>query len=83
MTEAERIHRAQEAQRLLDEPLLNQALDALFDQQLRNMLKLGATEDEPRYRAAVAMQVIESFRSALQDAIMDGRQAAQRPRAVA
>ncbi len=80
MTEAERLHRSQEAGRLSEEPLLVEALEIMSAAALQAVIDLPATDHEARYMATCELRVIRGIREHLRAAIMDGKQMA-RPRA--
>ena len=71
MTEAERIHRAQEAARLSEEPLLKEALGEMSQRCLAELMKLPSTAHEERYLAAQELKLISDFRGKLQSIIQD------------
>ncbi len=72
MTEAERLHRSQEAHRLSEEPLLTETLDALFSAAEQRLMDLAPDAHEARWLAACEMRVIRGFRARLKSAVMDG-----------
>ncbi len=72
MTEAERLHRAQEAQRLIDEPMLTESLLQMFSDAQKRMMFLEPDAHEKRWLAACEMRVIQGFRDRLKAAVLDG-----------
>ena len=70
MTPAE--HRAAEARRLLDEPLLNEALDKLEHDAIEEILRLPFWSDRKRRMMADRIRVIRSIRGHLRSIVLTG-----------
>jgi hypothetical protein len=76
--------RAQEAQRILDEPLFQEALALIEASALEDMLSITGWRwgDKRRRIAAERINVIRGIKSHLMTIVVQGKQAA-RPRAIA
>lgn len=81
MNDAE--YRASEARRLLDEPLLNEALDKLEQDAINEILRAPFWSDRKRRMATDRVRVIRGIRTHLRAAILDGRDAARKRPTVA
>jgi hypothetical protein len=78
MRDAER--RASEARRLLDEPLLNEALDKIERDAIEDMLRLPWwIRPRKRRMACDRVRAIRGIRSQLRSVILTGREAAPKP----
>lgn len=78
MTEAERIHRSQEAARLADEPILAHALERMEREAWDRMLDLPSTAQEERWQEVCRLKVIRGFRDELRSVILDGQDLARK-----
>ena len=67
--------RASEAQRLLDEPLLNEALDRLEQDTLNEILGAPFWSDRKRRMLTDRVRVIRGIREHLRSVILTGRDA--------
>ena len=65
-------HRAAEARRLLDEPLLNEALNGLEAQAIEEMLRVPFWNDRKRRLLTDRVRVIRGIRDHLQSAVVNG-----------
>lgn len=72
--------RAIEARRLLDEPLLNEALDRIERDAVNEMLRLPFWSDRKRRMLADRVRVVRGMRSHLQSIVLTGTE--QRSRSV-
>jgi len=75
--------RLSEARRLLDEPLLNEALDRIESSSIEEMLKLPMAADRERRLLVDRIRVIRGIRSHLSHVIVNGEEALRRPIRVA
>lgn len=73
----QRIYRAAEADRLLHEPLLVEALDAIEKQAIDEILTAPFWQDRKRRHATERARVIRDIRRRLRAAITDGMQASR------
>lgn len=65
-------YRVSEARRLLDEPLLNEALDKIERQAIEEMLRLDREDDDGRRLLADHVRVIRSIKAHLSAIITAG-----------
>ena len=65
-------HRALEAQRLLDEPLLNEALEKLEQSAIDEILRLPFWSDRKRRMLTDRVRVIRGIRDHLRSVILTG-----------
>jgi hypothetical protein len=72
-------HRVSEARRLLDEPLLNEALDRLEKAAIEEMIKLPFWAGRRMRMLADRIRVIRGLRSQLTAVIINGEQALKKP----
>jgi hypothetical protein len=83
MGDRDKEHRANEAKRLLGEPILNEALAAMERQALEEILAAkGKDADQARREAADRIKVIRGLKDHLQVAVMQDKQA-NRPSSIA
>jgi antitoxin component HigA of HigAB toxin-antitoxin module len=73
--EREIARRVSEARRLLDEPLLNEALDRIEKQAIEDMISEAPGPPEEYRMAADRVRVIRGFRKQLELTIVNGEQA--------
>lgn len=76
-------HRVAEARRLLDEPLLNEALDRIEKQSIEEMLKLPFWANRRMRMVADRIRVIRAMRGHLSNVIVNGEEALRKPLRVA
>jgi len=84
LTTADKTRRALDAERLLNEPLLNEVLDDIERSAIEQMLAVGAiaiSEDDDRKRRQLAdrANAVRGLRNALHSIIKDGIRAAEQP----
>jgi hypothetical protein len=75
--------RVSEARRLLDEPLLNEALDKMESQAVEEMIKLPFWASRRMRMIADRVRVIRGIRRHLEMIITNGEQALRTPKRVA
>lgn len=76
-------HRAQEARRLLDEPLLKEALDRIEQDTVEEILRLPFWADRKRRMLTDRIRVIRGMRDHLRSVILTGEENSRKPRPVA
>lgn len=72
-------HRVSEARRLLDEPLLAEALEKIEKASIEEMLKLPFWANRRMRMVADRIRVIRSIRAHLQNVIVNGEEALRKP----
>lgn len=75
----ETARRVSEARRLLDEPLLNEALEAIERRSIEEMLKLPMGADRKRRILTDRVRVIRAIRAHLQAIIVTGEETLRKP----
>ena len=85
MDQREIAHRTAEARRLLDEPLLAEALDRIERFALEELLAAEDAEEPDRTMRVMAdrIRVVRGFRKYLETVILHGEEALRPPRRVA
>lgn len=83
MDKREIAHRASEARRLLDEPLLNEALDRIESLAFEEMLRMERGDDDGRRLMTDYIRVIRGIRAHLKAVILNGETALRTPVRVA
>ena len=81
--EREIARRVSEARRLLDEPLLNEALDRMEKQAIEEMLKVPFWANRRMRMAGDTVRVIRGMRRHLELIIVNGEQSLRAPKRVA
>lgn len=76
MEKSEREIRAEAAKRLLNDPLLNEALDMFEKSLMEKIVTAPARDDEGRARCAYGLQALRHVRKHLRRVIADGKMAA-------
>lgn len=77
MTREETIHRAQEAARLLSEPLLQEALELIERDAIERVVAATHDQDDVRRYEALRVAVAREVRDQLRSVITTGQQAAR------
>lgn len=83
MDKREIAHRTSEARRLLDEPLLNEALDRMEKAAIEELIALRNDNDRGRFDLVCHLRVIRGFRKHLEAVVINGETALRAPIKVA